>query len=221
MLRGITTLTLSLCLAAMAAPATQAQTAPAITEQEAHAIAVDAYVYFYSLLSMDITRKQFTNVQPGKENFKGPMNTFVNVPEYPPADFKGVVRSNFDTLYSSSWLDMTKEPVVVSVPDTNGRFYLMPMIDMWSDVFASPGWRTTGTKAGTFLVTPPGWRPDLRERFAEEFRLPTDTQRIDAPTPYVWIIGRTKTDGPPDYDAVHKIQAGYKVTPLSEFGKTP
>ena len=85
MLRGMTTLTLSLCLAAMAAPA------PAITEQEAHSIAVDAYVYFYSLLSMDITRKQFTNVQPGKDNFKGPMNTFVNVPEYPPADFKGVV----------------------------------------------------------------------------------------------------------------------------------
>ena len=141
------------------------------------------------------------------------MNTFVNVPEYPPADFKGVVRSNFDTLYSVSWLDMTKEPVVISAPDTDGRYYLLPMLDMWTDVFASPGWRTTGTKAGTFLVTPPGWRPDLRERFVEEFKLPKDTQRIEAPTPYVWVIGRTKTDGPADYAAVHKIQAGYKVTP--------
>src|SRR5215468_8119037 len=179
-----------------------------------------AYVYFYSLMSMDITRKQFTNVAPGKgDGFKGPMNTFVNVAEYPPADFKGVVRSNFDTLYSSSWLDMTKEPVVVSVPDTDGRYYLLPMLDMWSDVFASPGWRTTGTQAQHFLVAPLGWRPDLRDRFIEEFRLPKDTQRIDAPTPYVWIIGRTKTDGPPDYDAVHKIQAGYKVTPLTEWGK--
>ena len=149
------------------------------------------------------------------------MNTFVNVPEYPPADFKGVVRSNFDTLYSVSWLDMTKEPVVISAPDTDGRYYLLPMLDMWTDVFASPGWRTTGTKAGTFLVAPADWRPDLRERFAEEFKLPKDTQRIDAPTPYVWLIGRTKTDGPPDYDAVHKIQAGYKVTLLSEYGKTP
>ncbi|MCA1396036.1 DUF1254 domain-containing protein [Bradyrhizobium sp. BRP56] len=220
MFRGILTLTLSLCIGAATAPAALAQTAPAINEQEAHAIAVDAYIYFYPLLTMDITRKQFTNVEPGKENFKGPMNTFVNIPEYPPANFKGVVRSNFDTLYSVSWLDMTKEPVVVSVPDTDGRFYLLPMLDMWSDVFASPGWRTTGTKAGTFLVTAPGWRPDLRDRFAEEFKLPKDTQRIDAPTPYVWVIGRTKTDGPPDYDAVHKIQAGYKVTPLSEFGKT-
>jgi len=222
MIRPILKLTAYLCLAALAAPEARAQgTSSAITEQEARAIAADAYVYFYSLMSMDITRKQFTNVEPGKGDFKGPMNTFVNVPEYPPADFKGVVRSNFDTLYSSSWLDMTKEPVVVSVPDTDGRYYLLPMLDMWSDVFASPGWRTTGTKAGTFLITPPGWRPDLRDKFAEEFKLPKDTQRIDAPTPYVWIIGRTKTDGPPDYDTVHKIQAGYKVTPLSEFGKPP
>jgi hypothetical protein len=111
--------------------------------------------------------------------------------------------------------------MVVSVPDTGGRYYLLPMLDMWTDVFASPGWRTTGTEAGNFLVTPPGWRPDLREKFAEEFRLPDNTQRIDAPTPYVWIIGRTKTDGPADYDAVHKIQEGYKITPLSQWGKEP
>jgi hypothetical protein len=92
---------------------------------------------------------------------------------------------------------------------------------MWTDVFASPGWRTTGTQAGNFLVTPLGWRPDLRDRFVEEFKLPEGTQRIDAPTPYVWIIGRTKTDGPSDYDAVHKIQDGYKITPLSQWGKAP
>src|SRR5258705_3851910 len=207
-------------LLSAATPAAQPQ-APAITEKEAHAIAVNAYVYFYSIMPMDVSRKQFTNVAPGKEFGKGPMNMFVNVPEYPPADFKGVVRSNFDTLYSIAWLDMSKEPVVITVPDTNGRYYLLPMLDMWTNVFASPGWRTTGTKAGTFLVTPPDWRPDLRDRFAEEFKLPKDTQRIEAPTPYVWLIGRTKTDGPADYPAVHKIQAGYKVTPLSEFGKTP
>ena len=149
------------------------------------------------------------------------MNTFTSVQEYPPANFKGVVRVNFDTLYSIAWLDLTKEPMIVSAPNTDGRYYLLPMLDMWTDVFASPGWRTTGTQAGNFVVTPPGWRPDLRDRFIDEFRLPKDTQRIEAPTPFVWIIGRTKTDGPPDYDAVHKIQAGYKVTPLSEWGKTP
>ncbi len=194
--------------------------AKALTEDEAREIAVDAYVYFYPLVTMDLTRKQFTNIEPGKEIGKGPMNMFVNVPEYPPADFKGVVRSNFDTLYSTAFLDLAKEPMVVSVPDTGGRYYLLPMLDMWSDVFASPGWRTTGTQAGEFLIAAPGWRPDLRERF-EEFKLPAGTQRIDAPTPYVWIIGRTRTDGPADYDAVHKIQAGLKITPLSEWGKAP
>jgi len=149
------------------------------------------------------------------------VNEFTSVPAYPPASFKGVVRVNFDTLYSIAWLDLTKEPIIVSAPNTDGRYYLLPMLDMWTDVFASPGWRTTGTQAGNFLVTPPGWRPDLHDRFIDEFRLSPNTQRIEASTPYVWIIGRTKTDGPPDYDAVHRIQAGYKVTPLSQWGKTP
>jgi hypothetical protein len=141
-------LSLGLLLSVALAPAAMVQSAsPAITEQEAQAIATDAYIYFYSLVTMDVTRRQFTNIEPGKELGKGPMNMFNNVPEYPPADFKGVVRPNFDTLYSLTYLDMTKEPVIVSAPDTSGRYYLLPMLDMWTDVFASPGWRTTGTQA--------------------------------------------------------------------------
>src|ERR1700719_356862 len=193
----------------------------AITEQEALSIAADAYIYFYPLVTMDVTRKQLTNKAPGPGVFGGPMNMFANVEAFPPADFKAVVRPNFDTLYSSAYLDLTKEPMVVSVPDTGGRYYLLAMLDMWSDVFASPGWRTTGTQAGNFVVVPLGWRPDLRDRLIKEFKLPKGTQRIDAPTPYVWIIGRTKTDGPPDYESVHQIQAGLKITPLSEWGKSP
>jgi hypothetical protein len=205
-------LTLGLLVGPALAPTAMAQSAvPAITQEAARAIAVDAYVYFYPLLSMDITRKQFTNVEPGKEFGKGPMNMFVNVPEYPPADFKGVVRSNFDTLYSIAWLDLTGGPLVVSAPDTAGRYYLLPMLDMWTDVFASPGSRTTGTAVGNFLVTPPGWSGTVPDGFT----------RLTAPTPHLWVIGRTKTDGPSDYDAVHQIQAGYKVTPLSRWGKAP
>ena len=201
--------------------ASQANAQDALTPEQAHSIAVNAYLYFYPLLSIDVTRKQITNMPPGKEPGRGPANMFSSMGAYPVGTDKAVVRFNFDTLYSSAWLDMTKEPMVVSAPDTNGRYYLLPMLDMWSDVFASPGWRTTGTKAATFLVTPPGWRPELRDRLAEELKLPAGTQRIDAPTPVVWIIGRTKTDGPADYAAVHKIQEGYKVTPLSQWGQPP
>jgi hypothetical protein len=195
--------------------------AQTIGPQEARDIAVNAYLYFYSPVTMDLTRKQLINLAPGKGSLGGPMNTFANIDAYPTADMRTVVRPNFDTLYSSAWLDLTKGPVVVSVPDTHGRYYLLPMLDMWTNVFASPGWRTTGTQAGHFVIVPPGWRPDLKEKLIDESGLPKDTQRIDAPTPYVWIIGRTKTDGPADYDAVHQIQAGYKITPLSEWGKTP
>jgi hypothetical protein len=214
----------SLFFAAAVAPAALAENAAAlasVTAEEAHAIGVDAYLYFYPLVTMDVTRRQLTNAAPGKEIGRGPMNSFANVPAFPPAEFRSVVRPNFDTLYSVAWLDLTKEPVIVSAPDTNGRYYLLPMLDMWSDVFASPGWRTTGTQAGNFLVAPPGWRPGLRDKLSETLKLPKATQRIDAPTPYVWIIGRTKTDGPQDYDAVRQIQAGYKITPLSQWGKPP
>jgi hypothetical protein len=188
-----------------------ARAAEPINEQEAHAIGVDAYLYFYPLVTMDLTRRQLTNVGPGATVMQAPPNAFANIPAYPTAEMKTVVRPNFDTLYSSAWLDLTKEPVIVSVPDTHGRYYLLPIVDMWTDVFASPGWRTTGTDAGDFLIAPPGWTGNV----------PQGVTRIVAPTPHVWIIGRIKTDGPSDYDAVHKLQAGLKITPLSQPGKQP
>ncbi|TDT90283.1 hypothetical protein DFO45_4136 [Azorhizobium sp. AG788] len=186
---------------------TPALAAPAEQLQE---LAVDAYLYFYPLVTMDVTRKQLTNLPKGA-GIGGPANSFVNVPAFPSADMRAVVRPNFDTLYSSAWLDLTQGPIVVSVPDTDGRYYLLPMMDMWTDVFASPGSRTTGTKAGNFLVTPPGWTGTV----------PEGVTRIGATTPFIWIIGRTKTDGPADYPAVHKIQAGFKLTPLAYWGKGP
>jgi len=191
------------------ATVSSAQTMAAGTnEAEARAIAQEAYIYFYPLITMDVTRKQLINSPPGT-GIGGPTNTFDNIPTFPTADMRAVVRPNFDTLYSSAWVDLTRGPMVVSAPDTNGRYYLLPMLDMWTDVFASPGWRTTGTKAANFLLVPPKWNG----------KVPAGMTRIDAPTPYVWIIGRTKTDGPQDYEAVHAIQKGYKLTPLSGWGK--
>jgi hypothetical protein len=183
--------------------------AQSTSADEAQTIAAEAYLYFYPLVTMDLTRKQLINSDPKIAGIGGPPNTFDNIQAYPAADMRAVVRPNFDTLYSSAWVDLSREPMVVSVPDTSGRYYLLPMLDMWTDVFASPGWRTTGTKAVNFLLTPPGWSG----------KVPAGFTRISAPTPYVWIIGRTKTDGPADYAVVHEIQKGYKITPLSGWGK--
>ena len=178
-------------------------------EQEAFEIGIEAYTYLYPMVLMDATRRQAVNVEAGKTFGRGPMNAFTHVPIFPPADFRDVVRPNFDTLYSIAWLDLTKEPMVVAAPDTQGRYYMLPMIDMWTDVFACPGKRTTGTGAGSFAVVPPGWQG----------KIPEGVQRIDAPTPFVWIIGRTQTNGTKDYEAVHKVQAAYTITPLSQLGK--
>jgi hypothetical protein len=123
--RTVTTFTLGLLLgSALTIPSMAQDASTPITEQEAQAIAVDAYLYLYSLVTMDIGRKQFTNIEPGKIVGRGPMNMFVNIPAYPTASMREVVRPNFDTLYSLAWLDLTKEPLVISVPNTGGRYYL-------------------------------------------------------------------------------------------------
>ncbi|MFN4897039.1 MAG: DUF1254 domain-containing protein [Pseudomonadota bacterium] len=199
------------CACALTSSTTIARAVEPICEQEAYEIGIEAYTYFYPLVLMETTRRQAVNLEAGKILGRGPMNSFTHVPTFPPADFRDVVRPNFDTLYSIAWLDLTKEPMVVAAPDTEGRFYMLPMLDMWSDVFACPGKRTTGTGVAHFALVPPHWQG----------KLPKDVQRIDAPTPYVWIIGRTQTNGKEDYEAVHQVQAGYTITPLSRLGKAP
>ena len=184
---------------------------PSLTAQEAETIAQEAYIYLYPLISMDVTRKQLTNLDAKSNPFGGVPNAFTHVRAFPSAEMRSVVRPNFDTLYSSAWLDLSEGPVVVSSADTGGRYFLLPMLDLWSDVFAVPGKRTSGTGAANYAVVPPGWRGEL----------PQEVERIDAPTRWVWIIGRTQTNGPKDYEAVHKIQDGYKITYLADWGKAP
>jgi len=173
-----------------------------------HQIALEGYAYFYPLVTMELTRRQLTNNPPGQAVGHGPMNTFVHIRQFPTADFREVVRPNFDTLYSSSWLDLSDGPVIVSAPETDGRYYLLPMLDMWTDVFAAPGWRTSGTGPAAWGVVPPGWTGTL----------PDGVSVIHAPTPTVWVIGRTQTNGPADYAAVNQVQDGFAVTPLSSWG---
>ena len=100
--------------------ATAPANAQSVSPAEAQQIAVDAYVYGYSLITTEVTRVQMSNV-PTVEGFTSPTGQFANVPRYPPADYRGVSAPNADTLYSVAWLDLT-EPQVFSHPDMGDRF---------------------------------------------------------------------------------------------------
>ena len=167
-------------------------------------LAAEAYVYSYPLVIMEVSRRQQTaRESSGKPGF-GAANAFHHMRAFPAADFRAIVRPNFDTLYSSAWLDLTGGPVLIHLPDSGGRYYMLPLLDMWTDVFAVPGSRTTGDSDRRIMVIGPGFDGDV----------PNDALIIEAPTPYVWAIGRSQTNGPSDYDAVGKFQDGFTITPL-------
>lgn len=185
---------------------------PTLPEEERADIVRDAYVYAYPLVLTDATLRQLTNfaAQPtGAASAHGPANRFNHARAFPTPDSRVVIRSNVDTLYSSATLDLKADPLVLSVPAVD-RYFMLPMLSLWTDVFAVPGTRTTGRNtARDFLVVGPLWRGDV----------PNGLAVIKSPTRYVWIIGRTQTNGTADYDNVHKVQDGFTVTPLSAWRK--
>jgi hypothetical protein len=181
----------------------------AMTQAAANKAALDAYAYGFPLVLVDVTKEQATNVPKPTTFFPAPINQFSNVPEFPLPDNHAVVAPNADTLYSSGFIDLTKEPIVFHVPDFGNRYFLMPMLDMWTNVFQSPGARTGYEKGGDFALVGPGWNGTL----------PAGLTKIQAPTSSIWIIGRIACYGPSDYANVHKLQAQLSLTPLSQWGK--
>lgn len=173
-------------------------------------IGTDAYVYGYPLITMEMTRKVMTNTA-FPNGMRVPMGQFGHARTYPDAKFNEVTAPNADTLYSVAWLDLTKEPYILHLPDVGDRYYLMPMISAWTNVFADPGTRTTGTKEGNYAITGPNWIGTL----------PDGVKEYKSPTNMVWILGRTYCSGTPeDYKKVHALQDQYTLTPLSSYGKS-
>lgn len=182
---------------------------PFVNEKDAEDIATEAYIYGYPLVTMEMTRRVMTNTTEA-EGSHAPMGQFANMQKYPNASFKDVTAPNADTLYSTAWLDLKNEPYILELPNENGRYYLMPMLSGWTDVFAVPGTRTTGTKAGTYAIVGPDWKGTLPEKVTE----------LRSPTNLVWILGRTYSTGTPeDYEIVHKLQKDYVLVPLSSYKK--
>lgn len=178
-------------------------------ELEAREAAIDAYVYAYPLVTMEMTRRVMTNVEK-PEGTRAPMGQLVRMREYPNAAFRDVTAPNADTLYTTAWIDVGKEPWVLSLPDSDGRYYLMPMLDGWTNVFQVPGKRTTGTGAQTYAITGPGWKGTL----------PAGVTQYESPTSIVWILGRIYCTGTPeDYAAVHAMQDKVGLVPLSAYGQ--
>jgi len=172
-------------------------------------LATDAYIYGYPLVTMDMTRRVMTNV-PSVQGTRGPMGQFIKLRQYPDASFRDVTAPNADTLYTTAWLDVGKEPWVLSIPDMKDRYFLMPMLDGWTNVFQGPGKRTTGTGAQIYAITGPGWKGSL----------PPGVKEYKSPTSMVWILGRIYCTGTPeDYAAVHALQDQFKLVPLSSYGK--
>lgn len=167
-----------------------------------------AYIYCLPLVLEDLTLRQSTTV-PSSRIF-APINQFKHISIFPNASFKQIIRPNADTYYSIAFLDLKAEPVVLSVPNTNGRYYMMPMMDAYTNVFASPGTRTTGNDAHTFLISGPQWNGNV----------PAGMQQIKSPTNTVWIFGRTQVNSEEDgKNVVAPLQRQYKLVPLSAFGK--
>lgn len=180
-----------------------------VSEDEAYAIGIEAYTYAYPLVLMETTRRVSTNAGvPGR--LRAPVNQFANMKSYPDATFKDVVRPNADTLYSSLWFDVGREPLILTLPNTQGRYHVIPLMDMWTDVFATLGTRTTGNDGGTVAIVGPAWHGTL----------PKGMRMVRSPTEMGWIIGRIQTNGPADYAHVYTLQAGLKAAPLSAYGKS-
>jgi len=164
-----------------------------VREEVAYLLGMEAYVYGYPLVMMDVTREVLTAAPaPNAEGTAAPINQLAKMPHYVDPTFKNVVRISLNSLWTTGFVDLEKEPIVLSVPDTNDRYYVFSMMNMWTDVFGSVGKRTIGTGPGNFLIVGPNWKGSAPADVQATFR---------SPTRYAWLLGQTQANGPDDFAA--------------------
>jgi hypothetical protein len=185
-----------------------AAAAVALTPDEARALARDAWVFGMPVVYIE-KQIDVTSHVAKPEGISAPVNQFVHYREFPDASNRSVVGLNVDTLYSFADLDLSAEPMVLSIPDMGNRYWLMQVIDLWNNVPHAPGSRTAGGKGGNFALVGPKWRGTL----------PADLTELRVPTTLALIGGRTHTANKDDYAAVHALQDQYRLAPLSAWGK--
>ena len=189
----------------MTGSATAVAPAPALTAAEVRAIAEDAYVYAYPLVLMELTRRHAANVASAVDG-RAPMNQFGHRTALPDARTPGAPWPNTGMLYSSMWYDVSQEPLIVRVPPGGDHYYFLQMTDMWSDVYASRGTRTTGNQASVFAIVGPYWQGTM----------PAGVDVVRSPTGMGWLLSHIETRGPGDAVNVNRWQAALTARPYSQ-----
>jgi hypothetical protein len=166
------------------------------------------YVYGYAPVALAATRALATAVPDATTPGRAPINQLARVNRLATPGVRLVPRPNADTLYTLAWLDLSSEPMILHVPDTAGRYYLMPLFDAYSNEFASIGSRTTGNGEGDYAIVGPQWNGALPAGLSGVVRSPTNT---------VWLIGRTLVRGQSDLANVVAVTSQYQLVPLSAY----
>ena len=197
---------MALMLAAPKVGARGILTAPAFGIR---ALMLKAYIYGYAPVAAWATMGIQTAV-PDANTIPGaaPINQFAYIKTLANPSETTVIRPNADTIYTLAWLDLSEQPMVISLPAVTDRYYVVPLLDAYTNEFFSLGSRTTGSGAGNYLVAGPGWSGTPP---------PGITLVIPAPTPTVWVIGRTLVRGPDDLENAVAVTSQYQLIPLDQY----
>ncbi|MCX6926545.1 MAG: DUF1254 domain-containing protein [Verrucomicrobia bacterium] len=208
-------------IAALAVLATSARPALAQSsdwhEEYAYTLGVQAYIYYFPWLNMAQYRWQWVTQPPASISTpSAPLNQFWHATVLMDASYRGGGSPNTDTLYSWAWIDLTREPVILSVPAITNRYFTFQLSSMDSDNFGYVGLRTTGNAGGNYAILGPHWYGTLPAGVSAG----TPGNDLRSRTPYAIITGRTLVNGTNDLTNVYQLQAQYKLTPLSYWGTT-
>jgi hypothetical protein len=182
---------------------------PSIKGEVGYLLGEEEYVYGFPLVLMDVTREVLT-ATPKAGEYSAPINQFARIRTYVSPDYKNVVRISVNSLWSFAFLDLDQEPMIVTVPDTGGRYLVMQALNMWTDDFASMGTRTPAERSGNFLVVGPKWNGTVPAGVKETLR---------SSTRFAWILVQISADSPKDFPAINALQDEFKVTPLRSCNK--
>lgn len=166
-------------------------------------LARKAAIYALPLVIMDITREQFF-ASPASAD--ATPNRFFHVPILGSARSRTVVRPNVDTIYSSAWLELADGPVVMTLPPSNGRYFLVQCMDAWTNVFADPGIRTLGDRGAKYAIVGPDWHGSL----------PVGVSKVRSPTQMAWVLARIYVRDQADLPAARAFQRELDLRPLNE-----